>query len=217
VVAQLSEVFADDWNFASGEELDGTEWFPKLQTHEGSAFARGIESGPDEAFDRARWAIIAGLNAAHRSVRVFTPYFIPDAALISALNAAAMRGVEVDIFLPQETDLPHVHWAAFAQLWQMLEHGCRIWFSPGPFDHSKLMVVNEAWILFGSANWDTRSLRLNFEFNVEYYDVTLGAHLARLASDKHASAQELTLERVNGRSFPIKLRDGTARLFAPYL
>jgi phosphatidylserine/phosphatidylglycerophosphate/cardiolipin synthase-like enzyme len=101
----------------------------------------GSSRGPDEAFDRARWAIIAGLDAAQHSARVFTPYFIPDAALISALNAAAMRGVEVDIFLPQQTDLPHVHWAAFAQLWQVLEHGCRIWWSPGPFDHSKLMVV----------------------------------------------------------------------------
>jgi cardiolipin synthase A/B len=217
VVAHLSEVFVDDWNFSTGEQLRGAKWFPKLDTHEGSAFARGIESGPDEAFDRARWAIIAGLDAAQRSVRVFTPYFIPDAALISALNAAAMRGVEVDIFLPQETDLPHVHWAAFAQLWQVLEHGCRIWLSPGPFDHSKLMVVDAAWTLLGSANWDTRSLRLNFEFNVECYDATLGAQLERLANDRRDCAQQLTLERVNGRSFPIKLRDGTARLFAPYL
>jgi cardiolipin synthase len=77
-------------------------------------------------------------------VRVFTPHFVPDAGLISALNAAAMRGVNVDIFLPEQSDLPHLHWAAFAQLWQVLEHGCRVWMSPGPFDHSKLMVVEGA-------------------------------------------------------------------------
>jgi cardiolipin synthase len=169
-VAHLAEVFADDWLFTTDEKLRGAKWFPTLDGHEGTAFARGIESGPDEAFDRARWAIIAGLNAALDSVRVFTPYFIPDASLISALNAAAMRGVEVDIFLPEETDLPHVHWAAFAQLWQVLEHGCRVFSSPGPFDHSKLMIIDKAWVLFGSTNWDTRSLRLNFELNVETYD-----------------------------------------------
>ena len=136
---------------------------------------------------------------------------------ISALNAAAMRGVEVDIFLPEQSDLPHLHWAAFAQLWQVLEHGCRVWMSPGPFDHSKLMVVDGAWTLLGSANWDARSLRLNFEFNVECYDTELGKQLETLAYARRGAGRELTLAEVNARPLPIKLRDGLVRLFAPYL
>jgi hypothetical protein len=119
-----------------------------------------------------------------------------------------MRGVEVDIFLPEQSDLPHLHWAAFAQLWQVLEHGCRVWMSPGPFDHSKLMVVDGAWTLLGSANWDTRSLRLNFEFNVECYDTELGKQLETLAYARRAAGRELTLAEVNARPLPIKLRDG---------
>ena len=217
VVEHLAEVFVDDWQFTTGEALRGTKWFPPLQACEGAAGARGIEAGPDETFDRVRWAIIGGLNAAQRSVRVLTPYFIPDAALIAALNAAAMRGVEVDIILPEHSDLPHVHWAAFGQLWQVLEHGCRVWLVPGPFDHSKLMVVDGAWTLLGSANWDVRSLRLNFEFNVECYDAGLGKKMDNLAWEKRIRARAVTLEEVNARSLPIKLRDGTARLFAPYL
>jgi len=215
-VAHLAEVFADDWQFTTDEALRGEPWF---QSHAlpGDALMRGIEAGPDEAFERARWAIVGGLTAAQRSVRILTPYFIPDGALITDLNAAALRGVHVDIVLPESTDLPHVQWAAFGQLWQVLAHGCHVWLNPGPFDHSKLMVVDGAWTLFGSANWDARSLRLNFELNVECYSVAFGAHMDGLVQARINGARRVTLETMNRRPLPVKLRDGVARLFAPFL
>ncbi|HWI37264.1 MAG TPA: phospholipase D-like domain-containing protein, partial [Burkholderiales bacterium] len=123
VVGQLMEVFADDWQFTTEEALRGPKWFPALASA-GEVLSRAIEAGPDESIERVRWAIVGGVNAAQRSVRVLTPYFIPDATLISALDAAALRGVEVDIVIPQTSDLPHVHWAAYGQLWQVLDHGC---------------------------------------------------------------------------------------------
>jgi cardiolipin synthase len=210
------EVFADDWQFTTDEALRGLKWFPHL-AEQGSILARGIEAGPDEAFERVRWAIIGGLTAAQRSVRILTPYFVPDTSIITALDAAAMRGVEVDILIPERSDLPHVHWAVFGQLWQVLDHGCRVWLRPGPFDHSKLMLVDGAWTLLGSANWDSRSLRLNFEVNVECYSVELGAHLEGLVQARISAARPYTLAQDRRRSLPVKLRDGTARLFAPYL
>jgi cardiolipin synthase A/B len=216
VVAQLMEVFADDWQFTTGEALRGPTWFAPA-SGEGAILARTIEAGPDEAFERARWAILGAVNAAQRSVRVLTPYFIPDQSVISALDAAALRGVEVDIVIPQESDLPHVRWAMFGQLWQVLDHGCRVWLRPGPFDHSKLLVVDGAWTLIGSANWDARSLRLNFEVNVECYSVEFGAHMDGLIQARIGTAHALTLDMLNARSLPEKLRDGVARLFAPYL
>jgi cardiolipin synthase len=176
-----------------------------------------VEAGPDESLDRLRWTIIGALNAAQSSARICTPYFIPDSALISALNAAALRGVEVDILLPGRSDLPHVQWAAWGQLWQVLERGCRVWESRGPFDHSKLMVVDGAWALVGSANWDTRSLRLNFELDVECYGGGLGPALEALLLEKRANSREVTLAEVDARPFLVKLRDGAARVFAPYL
>jgi cardiolipin synthase len=150
-------------------------------------------------------------------VRICTPYFLPDAGLISELSAAALRGVEIDILLPQESDLPHVHWAATHQLWQVLERGCRVWQRPGVFDHSKLMLVDAEWALFGSVNWDARSLRLNFELNVEAYCRELGGQLERLMLQRRAEARPVTLADVDARSLPVKLRDGVARLFAPLL
>ena len=216
VVSHLMEVFADDWQFSTDEALRGAPWFVP-QPPAGSCLARVIEAGPDEAFESLRWAIVGGLDAAQRSVKVLTPYFIPDGALITALNAAALRGVQVDVVLPANSDLAHVHWATFGQLWQVLDHGCRVWTSPGPFDHSKLMVVDGAWTLLGSANWDARSLRLNFELNVECYSVEVGAHMDGLVQARINAASRVTLEHMNARSLPVKLRDGVARLFAPYL
>ncbi|HUQ75767.1 MAG TPA: cardiolipin synthase [Burkholderiales bacterium] len=216
VVAHLMEVFADDWHFTTEEALRGARWFP-VQGEHGTVLARGIEAGPDEGIERVRWAILGGLNAAQRSIRILSPYFLPDPALISALDAAALRGVEVDILIPERSDLPHVHWAMYGQLWQVLNHGCRVWIRPGPFDHSKLMLVDGAWTLIGSANWDARSLRLNFEINVECYSVELGAHMDGLVQARIAQARRISLADMKARPFPVKLRDGVARLFAPFL
>ena len=216
VVTQLAEVFAEDWQFTTSEALRGAQWFPACEPA-GDVIARVIEAGPDESIDRLRWAIIGGCNAAQRSIRITTPYFLPDATLISALGAAALRGVEVDVLLPEHSDLPHVHWAAFGQLWQVLERGCRVHLRKGAFDHTKLMVVDGAWTFLGSANWDARSLRLNFELNVECYSVELGALMEGVLQPRIASARPLTMEALNRRSFPAKLRDGVARLFMPYL
>lgn len=216
VVSHLQEVFAEDWLFTTGENLESEAWFPDLDPA-GTVSARGIADGPDEDFERLRWTILGALTAAQRSVRIATPYFLPDPSTISALSLAAMRGVTVDILLPGRSNLPVVHWASRAHWWQMLEHGCRIWLSPPPFDHSKLLIVDDCWSLVGSTNWDPRSLRLNFEFNLECYDGRLAAQLTRLFDDRRAAAHQVTLEEVDARRLPARLRDGIARLFTPFL
>jgi cardiolipin synthase len=216
LVAQLQSAFAEDWRFATGEELDGVAYFPGLSSP-GAVIARAIPDGPDEDFETIRWVLFAALGAARSSVRIVTPYFLPDPALVVALDAAALRGVEVDVILPERSNLPVVGWAQTAQLWQVLQRGCRVWLSPPPFDHSKLMIVDGCWSLLGSANWDPRSLRLNFELDVECYDAALAAELDGHVRARIAAARPLTLAEVDGRSLPIRLRDGVARLFSPYL
>lgn len=218
VVGQLQEAFAEDWVFTTGEALEGDAWFPALPpVPDGAAFARGIADGPDEDFDKLRWALLGGLASARRSVRIQTPYFLPDPALLSAINVAAMRGVSVQLVLPEGNNLPFMHWAATAQMWQILEHGCRVWLTSGGFDHGKLMIVDGVWSFIGSANWDARSLRLNFEFNIEVFDAGLAGRLNSILDQRLVGAREMTLDEVNGRSIPAKVRDGIARLFTPYL
>jgi cardiolipin synthase len=217
IVAQLLEVFAEDWSFASDERLDGPAWRPDTAPA-GGMLARGIRYGPDDPeIGRIKLVLVGALAAAQRTVRIMTPYFIPDDAVSQALGVAAMRGVQVDIVLPEQNNLALVGWASTAQLWQVLGRGCRVWMSPPPFEHTKLMVVDAAWALFGSGNWDDRSMRLNFEFNVETYDRELATRLDERIAATIAQARPRTLADVDGRSLPIRLRDGVARLFSPYL
>ncbi len=216
VVRQLMEAFALDWAFTMDEQLDGERWYPNIEP-EGVVSARGILGGPDEDFESIRWTLLGALSRAQEDVRLTTPYFLPDQTLIAGLNLTAMRGVTVDIVVPEVSNLRFVQWAAAAQAWQFLERGCRIWLSSPPFDHSKLMVVDGVWAFLGSANWDPRSLRLNFEYNVECYDWGLAGRLDEIIQDKITQARRLTLEEINGRSLPVKLRDGATRLFSPYL
>ena len=174
-------------------------------------------AGPDLDSDKIRLIIAGAITTARRSIYIVTPYFLPDSSLIEALNVADLRGVDVRIVLPQVNNLVLVQWASMAHLWQLLNRGVQIWLSPPPFDHSKLMVVDEAWCMFGSANWDPRSLRLNFEFNVECYSREVATATANLIRSKIASARPLTIAEVEARPLPVKLRDGLARLATPYL
>ena len=215
-VAHMRGVFADDWHFTTREFLDGEPWFPKLDEG-GPVLARGVTSGPDDDYEKIRMMFLGALGCARRTVRIVTPYFLPDSGLVSALNVAALRGVDVDILLPEKNNLRFVQWATIAQLGQTLEHGCRVWLTPPPFDHTKLILIDGVWASIGSANWDPRSLRLNFEFNLECYDPALAATLDDIFQQKLKQARPVTLADLDDRSLPVKLRDGGARLFSPYL
>lgn len=215
-VAQLQRLFCADWRFARGEEIAGEAFFPPLAPA-GEVVARVIPDGPDEDIDKLRWTLLGALAVARRSVRVVTPYFLPDPDLVTALSLAALRGVEVDVILPAKTNLPLVDWAMAAQLPQVLERGCRVWHTPPPFDHSKLMVVDGAWALVGSFNWDPRSLRLNFELGVELYGTDCAAALERLALARRDAGRRVTSEELAARPLWQRLRDGVVWLAQPYL
>jgi cardiolipin synthase len=216
VVTDLRAIFADDWQFATRETLVGASWFPTLQPA-GNALARGIASGPDDHFETLRMTHLGAIACARLSATIITPYFVPDNDMISALGIAALRGVRVEIIVPERNNLLLVQWAMMSQLGSLLQNGCQIRLSPAPFDHTKLLIVDDAWCLFGSANWDARSLRLNFEFDVECYDPALIRELKPLIDEKIRASRPFTYEEWNRRSLPVKLRDGIARLASPYL
>jgi len=216
VVAEMQECFAEDWQLATEERLMGEEYFPALSPT-GDAHCRGIISGPDEDFEKIHWILLGACSAARRSLRFVTPYFVPSAALIGAMVMASLRGVAVSLYLPSKLDLPYMRWAADAYLWQLLSHGVRVYRRPPPFVHTKLLIVDESWLLLGSANLDRRSFRLNFEFNVEAYDAVLADSLARWLDSLIPGSETVTLEKMDDRPKVVRFRDGVARLFSPHL
>jgi cardiolipin synthase len=216
VVADLMRAFADDWVFSTDELLGGDTWFPPVEP-DGPTLARGVPGGPDERDNSVRRTLLGALGCARRTVVIVTPYFVPDTAVLAAMEVAAMSGVVVDIILPKLNNLGTVAWASEALFAQMLEGGVRVWQTAPPFDHSKLMVVDDAWSFIGSANWDARSLRLNFEFNVECYGRELAAKLDEIIQEKRAIAERITPEEIASWSLPRRLRNAAAALLIPYL
>jgi cardiolipin synthase len=216
VVAAIRDQFADDWAFSTGELLSGDQWFPRLQPV-GPTIARSIADGPDDDLDPLSATLMGAISCARSSIRIVTPYFLPDAPLLSALTVAALRGVEVDILLPQSNNHLLIQWASWPTIEPLLEEGCRVWLTKPPFDHSKLFIVDNLWCLFGSANWDPRSLVLNFEFCLECYDPALAAGLVPHVEAKRATARAVTPKELQKRPLWKTVRDGVARLFSPYL
>ncbi len=214
VVCQLTEAFAQDWNFATDEELDGDAWFPQLGEAGGIA-ARVIDSGPDADIEKIEFAILQAVACARTSVAVMTPYFLPDERMTTALSLASMRGVAVDVVIPATSDHRFVDWATYANIGPLLEDGVRIWRCPPPFRHSKVMVVDGEWCLIGSSNWDMRSFRLNFELCMELYDRDLAGALSELM--QRSRGAPLTQADLDARSLPARLRDAGVRLLLPYL
>ena len=215
VVAQLCEAFAQDWSFASDEDLGGDAWFPDLDVETGGAPARIVDSGPDEDIEKVEFAMLQAVACARASITIMTPYFLPDDRLVAALSLASMRGVEVDVVIPHRSDHRLVDWATHANSGPLLSEGVRIWRCPPPFRHSKIMTVDGEWSLIGSCNWDIRSFRLNFEVCVETYDAGLAAELTVFMQSCRGPA--LTGQELRSRGAAAQLRDAGARLLLPYL
>ena len=216
VVGELQQVFLEDWHFVTGELLDEERYFPQIPAA-GAALVRAIGDGPDKEFRKLEMIILGALSRATRHVQIMTPYFIPDGALMAALATTALRGVTVTLVLPEKNNLPYVHWASRAYLGDLLQQGIRVFYQPPPFVHTKLLVVDGLWSLIGSANLDPRSLRLNFELNLEAYDRELAGILSRHVAEAVARSREVTLAELEGSNLAEKLRDGFAKLFSPYL
>ena len=212
VIEQLTEAFADDWLFATGEKLLNEKWFGPIDP-KGPMGARVITSGPDEDMEQIEFATLHAISCARHSIRIVTPYFLPPEILTVALGLAAMRGVTVDIFMPEHSNHFVLDWARRVPLRALLESGCRVSLSPAPFEHSKLMIVDDGWSLIGSANWDTRSFRLNFELNIEVHGADFATRLAGLVRE----GRRLTLGELDNEPILFRLRNSAARLLQPYL
>lgn len=214
IVAQLCEAFAGQWYFTTGETLAGPVWFPKLAPV-GDCLVRAVTSGPDQDLEKIEMLVLEAIACARSSIQIMTPYFLPDDRIITALALAAMRSVVVDIVLPEHSNHPTVDWALRAHIGPLLAAGCRVWTHSPPFDHSKLLAVDNIWCFVGSANWDMRSFRLNFEINLEvYHSVIVEQVSAKIAANQTTRVMAADLDR---RTLPTRLRDNAAHLMLPYL
>lgn len=216
VVKQLEQVFIEDWWFSTSDRITRSgDLVP--DTSAGDGWARVITDGPDSDLGKLALIIDAAVSAAKHSVRIMTPYFLPTQEMISALKSAALRGVAVEIVLPEKSNLRYVDWATRNLLWEILRWGVKVYYQPPPFAHTKLFIVDGTYAHIGSANMDPRSLRLNFEIAVEVIDASLGTTLETHFTEVVARSRSVSLAEVDGRNTLARVRDSIAWLFSPYL
>lgn len=219
VVADIFAVAAEDWHFTTGERLHGNAWRTgSLPGEPGSrVFMRAIPSGPDDSVEANQKMLMGAFSVARNSIRIMSPYFLPDRELIVALTTAARRGVDIDIIVPSANNLVLVDRAMTAQFDQVLRSYCRVWRSMGPFDHSKLLSVDSTWAFVGSSNLDPRSLRLNFEIDLAVLDRDFAAEIDTRIRSAIQSASPVTLVGLRSRPFVTRLIDRILWLGSPYL
>jgi cardiolipin synthase len=214
IVVAMREVFQRDWRRSGGAELK-TPVFEKRSF--GGSMCRLVPDGPGVELDNLTLAIVGVLSAAKTRVILMTPYFLPNARIVGALQAAALRGVNVSVILPSRCNWPMVRWALNHSVVQLLEVGVNLFEQPAPFAHSKCLLVDDAYALVGSANIDERSLRLNFELGIEIFDRDFCKQLENYAVGRLAQAEVVTASSIEVRSTLVRLRDAIASLFEPYL
>ena len=216
VVRVIMDAFARDWTFTTNETFDGDCWWPELKPV-GDAFARGLRSGPDADIYRLELILGAALGLAKKHVRIMTPYFLPDPRLQFAIQQAGLRGVKVEIVLPRESNQWIMQWAMRGHLRFFRYIRATVIATPPPFDHTKLCTVDGEWSLIGSSNWDARSFRLNFEFDLEVTDRGLTTALDALIDARIATGSALTADMLAAEPLWKRLRNAAARLLMPYL
>jgi cardiolipin synthase A/B len=217
IVDELEWAFWQDWHYCLGD--DNAPPFAGCNPHDPDAqiWSRVVLDGPNKDIDKLNHLIVGVISAAREKVLIMTPYFLPTFDVIGALIAAHLRGVKVQILLPGHNNIKPVHWAMQNTLRQLLESDLDIRYQPAPFVHSKLLLVDDNYALVGSANIDPRSLRLNYELGLEIFSAQVNAQLCEYFMRRSAIATPVTLQAINSRSLPVKLRDSLVWLFSPYL
>jgi cardiolipin synthase len=176
-----------------------------------------ITEGPDEDNDKLVSVMLGAVSMAREQLLIMTPYFIPPPELSSALQSAALRGVDVTLVLPERSNLRYVDWACWRWLQPLVERGVRVLLQPPPFAHTKLLVMDGDYAQIGSANLDPRSLRLNFEIALEVYDPECCQRLARYIIEARNRSKPLTAPMISDIGIWARLRNSVCWLLSPYL
>ncbi len=215
-VRHLQETFAEDWFFATGEELINEAYFPAVR-RPGDELVQILISGPDQDRSSIHEVLFAAIAQARERVLVMTPYFVPDESLLMALSTTARRGVDVRLLLPSHSDQTLALFAGRSFYEGLLEAGVRIFEHSGGILHGKVMSVDRHFAIVGTANMDERSFFLNFEVNALLYSTAQASRIEALVREDMDRGQEITLAAFKRRPYRVRLAENACRLLSPLL
>lgn len=214
IARSLQVVFVEDWAYATGHapvlppvEADGAP---------GSYAVQVISSGPDSNWEAIHRLHVATIHSAERRVWLTTPYFVPGEAAMMALTSAALAGLDVRLLVPRHSDSRVVTYAARSYFDDLLAAGVRVYEYGPRLLHSKTLLVDDHLVIIGSANFDHRSFRLNFEVSLLFHDARVAGELERLVETDLAHSPRVRLDR-DRPLWTVRLPEALARLVSPLL
>lgn len=215
-VAGMQRVFAEDWFYATDQKFEGDEYYPEIGG--GGDIVQIMSDGPDVREDPIQMSMVALLSYAQRRVWVTSGYFVPNEPLLTALKMAAARGIDVRLLVSEKTDNPWLVQIGRSYYEELLEFGVRIFEYSKGMNHSKVALCDDLWSMVGSANFDIRSMHLNFEANALIRNEEIAKELETvLIDDFEKDSEEIDLEKFRQRPFKQRARESFLRPLAPLM
>ncbi len=215
-VACLQVVFSADWYFVTNENLSGGKYFLPFTENAGVPVQISA-SGPDSDWQSITQAFFAAITNAREKVYLTTPYLMPPKSILSALEMAALSGVDVRIIIPEKSDVITPKWSSFSYVEELLEAGVKVYFYEKGFTHSKFMIVDSVLSTIGTTNLDFRSLETNFEVNAFIYEKEFTQLLTEQFLADLKNSREINLRVWRLRPWHFKLREALAHIVAPMM
>jgi len=216
-VAQMQAAFMDNWLKTHQTVLHGPDYFPKLEPA-GACIAQMFMSSPEEGSESARLMYLMSIACVTKSLRISTAYFVPDDLSVQALVDAQKRGARVQIIVPGKHIDTHLVRRASRSRWgPLLEAGVEIYEYQPTMYHCKILIADEQWVSVGSANFDTRSFRLNDEANLNVYDTDFARQQTVIFAQDLQHARQITYDEWKHRPFREKLVEHAAGLLRAQL
>lgn len=215
IVKSIQVPFAEDWRWATGDLLDQLDWEIRPGDVAGDVEMICIASGPADPFETCAMAFLTLIDCAKDRIWIATPYFVPDNKIVTALQLAALRGVDVRVIVPNLTDSQLVYMSSFSYFDELEKVGVKIYRYQKGFMHQKVMVVDDSLSAIGSANMDNRSFRLNFEVIGIVSDTDFNAEVTDMLEADLANSKATGANALEKKSFWFTLGVRLARMLAP--
>ncbi|MBQ1418751.1 MAG: cardiolipin synthase [Firmicutes bacterium] len=216
-VEDVDDRFLLDWRYASGEDFHGDDLDYKVLIPAGSSGVQIVSCGPDSPEEEIKRLYLKMITSAKKSVCVQTPYFIPDQSIFEALKTAALSGIDVRLMIPNKPDHPFVYWVTYNNAASLMESGVKVYIYNKGFLHSKCITVDDEVSSVGSANFDIRSFKLNFECNAVVYDKDVARRLHNAFLRDMDNSIHMTPVLYAQRPWTIKLKENVGRLISDIL
>jgi cardiolipin synthase len=209
-------IFAEDWHWATGETIDHLAWETRLAP-DGNMDALVLPSGPSDEFETCNLMFVHAIHSAQKRFWIASPYFVPNAEVVSALQIAGLRGVDVRILLPANPDHLLVYLASFYYMKLSGARGVRFYRYTEGFMHQKAFLLDDFGVGIGTANLDNRSFRLNFEITLLSLNVGLAQQVEAMFERDFANSSQVAHDAIDRRNLLFRLGAAGARLLSPVL